>query len=70
VTSRAIADISPVYCLPWHARAWNAEAVKGARCVRCDLDIAQPIAAAQRRAFCIYCGLDCGALPAVETPPY
>jgi hypothetical protein len=67
---RALAILPPepaAYCAPWHLRA--GEEIHGARCCRCDREVAVPHDLKRLHVACIYCGMESGAIPEIEVEP-
>jgi hypothetical protein len=56
-----------VACWPWGLEGLSGQAVQWATCRTCQRDVAQPKASARDVPVCLYCALDSGLLPAIET---
>ena len=59
-----------VYCMPWHVRGAEREAVHGGRCCYCEREISVPDSKRGWNAACCYCGLERGELPMTEAEAY
>jgi len=65
-----VARLSVEYHAAWHCRAFIGETpCFGADCVYCGRAIAVPLPQRKGRFACVYCGMDRGAIPAVEAEP-
>lgn len=64
-----VPDVPFCCCPPWRLRCLLLdEDVHGARCFKCDREVAAPAAAKGKRVACIYCGLDEGWIPEIDSP--
>lgn len=68
-TGRMTAHDRLIFCMPWHARGFEGEPVRGGVCARCGRDVAVPISAHGKIVGCIYCGLETGYVAEQEIEP-